>query len=152
MGLIDEDNLLMITGRKKELFKTSFGKYVAPQLIENKLKESLFIDNLMVVGENQKFVAAIIAPDFSHLKNWCKGKGIPYTTSAEMIQLPRIIKRFHKEIKKYNEELGDTQKIMRFHLVSTEWSIESGELTATLKLRRSYINKTYAAEIQKLFT
>jgi long-chain acyl-CoA synthetase len=152
MGLIDEDHLLKITGRKKELFKTSFGKYVAPQLIENKLKESLFIDNLMVVGENQKFVAALIAPDYNHLKNWCEGKGIPYTTNSEMIQLPRIVKRFHKEIKKYNEELGDTEKIMRFQLMDSEWTIESGELTATLKLRRTYINKNYAETIKKLFT
>jgi len=152
MGCIDKDNLLKITGRKKELFKTSFGKYIAPQLIENKLKESPFIDNIIVLGENQKFAAALIVPDFQHLKNWCKGKGISYTTDSEMIKLPRIIKRFLKEIKKYNEELGDTEKIMRFELMDSEWTIESGELTATLKLRRTFINKNHTEAIKKLFS
>jgi len=152
MGIIDDDHLLKITGRKKELFKTSFGKYIAPQLIENKLKESPFIDNIIVLGENQKFAAALIVPDFQHLKNWCKGKGISYTTDSEMIKLPRIIKRFLKEIKKYNEELGDTEKIMRFELMDSEWTIESGELTATLKLRRTFINKNHTEAIKKLFS
>jgi long-chain acyl-CoA synthetase len=151
MGLLDKEGLLKITGRKKELFKTSFGKYIAPQMIENKLKESPFIDNIIVLGENQKFAAALIVPDFAHLKMWCEAKGIKYLTTKEMIQLPRIINRFHKEIKKYNLELGDTEKIMRFELMDTEWTIESGELTATLKLRRSFIVKLYAEKISKLF-
>ncbi len=151
MGIIDDDLALKITGRKKELFKTSFGKYIAPQMTENKFKESPFIDNLIVLGENQKFAAALIAPDFYHLKNWCAIKGITYTNNKEMITLPRITKRFYKEIKKYNEELGDTEKIMKFDLVDTDWTIESGELTATLKLRRSFINKQYAGLICKLF-
>jgi len=152
MGHLDEDNLLKITGRKKELFKTSFGKYIAPQLIENKLKESSFIDNLIVLGENQKFAAALIVPDFAHLKVWCERKGIPYTTNSEMVQLPRIKKRYLKETKKYNEELGDTEKIMSFELMGFDWTIETGELTATLKLRRSFINKKYAEVICKLFS
>jgi long-chain acyl-CoA synthetase len=152
MGIIDNDNLLKITGRKKELFKTSFGKYIAPQLIENKFKESPFIDNLVVLGENQKFAAALIVPDFIHLKCWCEAKGIPYTTNKEIIELPRIKKRFQKEIKKYNEDLGDTEKIKSIELMDADWTIESGELTATLKLRRSYINKKYAEVICKLFS
>lgn len=151
MGHLDNDGMLVITGRKKELFKTSFGKYIAPQMIENKLKESPFIDNLMVVGENRKFAAALIVPDFNHLKTWCGIKQIPYTTNREMINLPRINKRFHKEVKKYNQELGDSEKIMRFELLDTEWTIESGELTATLKQRRSFINKKYEELIGKLF-
>jgi long-chain acyl-CoA synthetase len=151
MGLLDEDNMLKITGRKKEIFKTSFGKYIAPQMIENKLKESPFIDNLIVLGENQKFAAALIVPDFAHLKIWCDAKGIKYATTRELIQMPKVIKHFQDEIKKYNEELGDTEKIMRFELMDAEWTIESGELTATLKLRRSFINKLYAEKIKKLF-
>lgn len=151
MGILDESNMLKITGRKKEIFKTSFGKYIAPQIIENKMKESSFIDNLIVLGENQKFAAALIVPDFTHLKCWCEIKGIKYTTNKEMIELPRIIKRFHKEVKKYNEDLGDTEKIMRFELLDSEWTIESGELTATLKVRRSFINKKYAEKICSLF-
>jgi long-chain acyl-CoA synthetase len=151
MGNIDEDGMLKITGRKKELFKTSFGKYIAPQMIENKLKESSFIDNLIVLGENQKFAAALIVPDFSHLKCWCEIKGIPYTNNSEMIKLPRIINRYYKELKKYNEELGDTEKVVRFELMDAEWTIESGELTATLKLRRTFINTKYADIINNLF-
>ncbi|MFH0865260.1 MAG: long-chain fatty acid--CoA ligase [Bacteroidota bacterium] len=151
VGEIDEDGLLKITGRIKEIFKTSFGKYVAPQLIENQFKESSFIDNIMVVGENQKFPAAIIAPDFNHLKNWCAMKGIVYTTNEEMLEMPRIKKRFAKEMAKYNEHFGDTEKIKSYELISSEWSIETGELTATMKLRRKFINKKYEKEIEKLF-
>ncbi len=151
MGCIDKDNLLKITGRKKELFKTSFGKYIAPQMIENKMKESSFIDNIIVVGENQKFAAALIVPDFAHLRIWCEGKDIPYTTDREMINMKRIIYRFQKEVKKYNAELGDTEKVMKFELMDAEWTIQTGELTATLKLRRSFINKKYSELICKLF-
>jgi len=152
MGHIDEDGLLRITGRKKEIFKTSFGKYIAPQLIENKFRESPFIDNLIVLGENQKFAAALITPDFNHLKNWCEGKEIEYASNKEMLDLPRIKKRFLKEVKKYNESFGITEQIQKFELMDSEWTIESGELTATLKLRRTYINKKYAALICKLFS
>jgi long-chain acyl-CoA synthetase len=151
IGEIDQDGLLKITGRKKEIFKTSFGKYIAPQLIENKFKESPFIDNIMVVGENQKFAGALIAPDFNHLKNWCAYKGIVYTTNDEMLSLPRIKRRFAKEVAKYNEYFGDTEKIKSYDLIKTDWSIESGELTATLKLRRTYLIKKYATEIENLF-
>lgn len=151
IGVIDKDGLLKITGRKKEIFKTSFGKYIAPQLIENKFKESPFIDNIMVVGENQKFAGALIVPDFNHLKNWCAGKGIVYTTNDEMLEMQRIRRRFAKEIAKYNEYLGDTEKIKSYDLIKTEWSIESGELTATLKLRRTFLNKKYLKDIEILF-
>jgi long-chain acyl-CoA synthetase len=152
IGHIDEDGMLRITGRKKEIFKTSFGKYIAPQLIENKFKESSFIDNLIVLGENQKFAAALVIPDFNHLKNWCEGKGIEYLSNKEMLEMPRIKKRFLKEVKKYNESFGATEQIQKFELLDTEWNIESGELTATLKLRRTYINKKYAEVISKLFS
>lgn len=151
IGEIDSDGLLKITGRKKEIFKTSFGKYIAPQLIENKFKESSFIDNIMVVGENQKYAAALIAPDFGHLKNWCAAKGIVYTTNEEMLELPRIKKRFMKEVNHYNQFLGDTEKIKSHELLKDEWTIESGDLTATLKLRRNFMAGKYASEIQKLF-
>jgi long-chain acyl-CoA synthetase len=142
---------LKITGRKKEIFKTSFGKYVSPEMVENSLKESAFIDALMVVGENQKFAAAIIVPDFNHLRSWCQIKGIPYTSNAEMIALERIKKRFHKEIHKYNRHLGATEQIKAFELLDTEWTVDSGELTATLKLRRKLIAERYKDKIDKLF-
>ncbi|MDD5570827.1 MAG: AMP-binding protein, partial [Bacteroidales bacterium] len=151
IGCFDEDGLLKITGRKKEIFKTSFGKYISPQLIENKFKESPFIDNIFVVGENQKFAAAIIAPDFNYLQEWCERKEIDYTANKEMLNLPRIKKRFHKEVDIYNSHFGDTEQIKRFELVETEWTIESGELTATLKLRRTFMKRKYKDVISKIF-
>jgi long-chain acyl-CoA synthetase len=151
LGRIEPEGQLKITGRKKEIFKTSFGKYVSPEMVENKLKESPFIDALMVVGENQKYAAAIIAPDFNHLRSWCEIKGIPYTTNGEMITLERIEKRFHKEIHKFNKLLGATEQIKAFKLLDSEWTVDSGELTATLKLKRKFINEKYEAVIATLF-
>lgn len=151
LGRIESEGHLKITGRKKELFKTSFGKYVSPEMIENNLKESEFIDTLMVVGENQKYAAAIVVPDFAHLRSWCQIKGIPYTSNKEMIEMERIKKRFHKEIHKYNKHLGATEQIKAFELLPNEWTVDSGELTATLKLRRNLINERYKTEIEKLF-
>jgi long-chain acyl-CoA synthetase len=151
LGQLEPTGQLKITGRKKEIFKTSFGKYVSPEIVENRMKESEFIDALMVVGENQKFAAAIIVPDFTHLRTWCEIKDIPYTSNTEMIALERIQKRFHKEIHKYNRHLGAAEQIKAFELLSTEWTVDSGEITATLKLRRSIINERYKNSIDKLF-
>jgi len=151
LGQIEPEGHLKITGRKKEIFKTSFGKYVSPELVENKFKESPFIDALMVVGENQKYAAAIIAPDFNHLRSWCQIKNVPYTTNTEMIALERIQNRFHKEVLKINKHLGATEQIKAFELLDTEWTVDSGELTATLKLRRTFLNNKYKIIIEKLF-
>lgn len=151
LGRMEPEGHLKITGRKKEIFKTSFGKYVSPEMVENNLKESEFIDALMVVGENQKYAAAIVVPDFNHLRSWCQIKGIPYTSNTEMVAMERIQKRFHKEIHKYNKHLGATEQIKAFELLNTEWTVDSGELTATLKLRRSLINERYKSAIDKLF-
>jgi len=151
LGQIEPEGQLKITGRKKEIFKTSFGKYVSPEMVENRMKESEFIDVLMVVGENQKYAAAIIVPDFIHLRAWCEIKGIPYTTNKEMIALERIQRRYLKEIHKYNKHLGATEQIKAFELLDKEWTVDSGELTATLKLRRSLINERYKSVIETLF-
>ncbi|MFA5973865.1 MAG: long-chain fatty acid--CoA ligase [Lentimicrobiaceae bacterium] len=151
LGQIEPEGQLKITGRKKEIFKTSFGKYVSPEMVENRMKESEFIDVLMVVGENQKYAAAIIVPDFIHLRTWCEIKGISYTTNKEMIALERIQRRYLKEIHKYNKQLGATEQIKAFELLDKEWTVDSGELTATLKLRRSLINERYKPVIEKLF-
>jgi long-chain acyl-CoA synthetase len=151
LGRIEPEGQLKITGRKKELFKTSFGKYISPQPIEDKFKESLFIDQLIVLGEHQKFAGALIVPDFTFLKSYCSVKDIPYTTNAEMVRNPRIRKRFKVELDKYNATLGDTEKIKTWDLLNAEWTSESGELTPTLKLRRKFISKKYEKEISKLF-
>ncbi len=151
LGKFEPGGQLKITGRKKELFKTSFGKYVAPQLIEDKFKESIFIDNIIVLGENQKYVAALVVPDFNHLRAWCEYKEIEYSTNEEMINLPRIKNRFLKEIKKYNHFIGNTEQIKKHELLANEWSEESGELTPTLKLKRRFINSKYKVNIDRLF-
>jgi long-chain acyl-CoA synthetase len=151
LGHIEPEGHLKITGRKKELFKTSFGKYISPQPIEDKFKESLFIDQLIIVGENQKFAGALIVPDFTFLKAWCEVKEIPYTTNTEMINLPRIRKRFKKEIANYNSFFGDTEKIKSWDLLETEWTFDTGEITPTLKLKRKFIIQKYADLIAKLF-
>jgi len=151
LGHIETEGQLKITGRKKEIFKTSFGKYVSPQPIEDKFKESLFINQLIVVGENQKFAGALIEPDFVFLKAWCEVKEIPFTTNAEMIQLPRIRKRFQVEIDKYNKSFGDTEKIKSWDLLDTEWTFETGEITPTLKLKRNFISNKYRDRIALLF-
>ena len=151
LGKLEPEGQLRITGRKKEIFKTSFGKYVSPEMVENNLKESSFIDALMVVGENQKYAAAIIVPDFNYLRAWCEIKGLPYTSNTEMVAMERIQKRFHKEIHKYNKNMGATEQIKAFELLNTEWTVDSGELTATLKLRRALIHERYKTVIDKLF-
>jgi len=151
LGHIEPEGQLKITGRKKEIFKTSFGKYVSPQPIEDKFKESLFINQLIVVGENQKFAGALIEPDFTFLKAWCGVKEVPYTTNAEMVQLPRIRKRFQVEIDKYNKFFGDTEKIKSWDLLDTEWTFDTGEITPTLKLKRNFISNKYRERIALLF-
>lgn len=152
IGRLEENNLLRITDRKKLIFKTSFGKYIAPQPIENKFKESPFIDNMMVIGENQKFAAAIIVPDFTHLKSWCEVKGIEYTTNEEMVKLPRIKKRYQKEISKFNEFFGDTEKIRKIEILGHEWTVRTNELSATLKPRRSFLCEKYRGLIDSIYS
>ncbi len=151
LGRIEPEGHLKITGRKKELFKTSFGKYISPQPIEDTFKESLFIDQIVVLGEHQKFAGALIVPDFTFLRSYCQVKEIPYTTNAEMISLSRIHKRFQTEVTRYNRCLGDTEKIKSWDLLDTEWTFESGEITPTLKLKRNFISQKYADKIARLF-
>lgn len=150
-GCFDEDGLLKITGRIKEIFKTSMGKYISPVLIENKIKESPFIGEMLVIGEGQKFAAALIYPNFEHLRSWCQIKNIPYTKDEEMIKNKDVIIRYRKEIDMYNATLGDYEQIKKFELIAKEWTIESGEMTASLKPRRSRIMQNYAELVNKIY-
>lgn len=151
VGHIEESGHLRITGRIKEIFKTSMGKYISPALIENRFKESPFIDGVMVIGENQKFAAALIVPNFEHLRSYCKIKNIKYASDAEIISQKEIIQRFKKEIDHFNSFFGDTEKIKKFELTDHEWTVASGELTANLKLKRSFISQKYRAQIDKIY-
>lgn len=151
LGKFEPEGQLKITGRKKEIFKTSLGKYISPALLENRFKESPFIDSVLVVGENQKYAAALVVPDFDHLRSWCEIKKIPYTTDEDMLNKALIRKRFQKEIDEYNCYFGKTEQVMRFNLIETSWSVESGELTPSMKLRRNHIHRKYKDRIDGLF-
>ena len=133
------------------MFKTSGGKYVAPQPIENKLKESVVIEQVMIVGEGQKYAAALIVPSFMGLQDWCLHKEIPYTSDAEMITKPEVIDKFKREIEKANHGLAQYETVKKFKLIPNMWTVESGELTPTLKVKRKNITANYKAEIDSMF-
>jgi long-chain acyl-CoA synthetase len=151
IGKFTPEGQLMVTGRLKSLFKTSFGKYVNPQAIESKFTESPLIENMIVLGENKKFAAALIVPDFVYLKSWCLRQNIPYTNDEEMVKNPVIAKRYQEEVKKYNEIFGDYEKIKRYELLAEEWTQADGFLSPTLKIKRNVIQQHYAETIEKLF-
>jgi len=151
VGILDGDDMLKITGRVKEIFKTSMGKYISPVLLENKIKESPFIDQIMVIGENQKFAAALVVPDFEHMRTWCKIKSLPYTTNAEMIQNKEFRSRIKKELDCFNKQFGGTEQIKKFELIDHEWTVESGEITANLKLKRRTIHEKYKDMINAIY-
>lgn len=150
-GEFVEDKFLKITGRLKEIFKTSGGKFVAPNPIENKMKESFFIEHIMVVGENRRFVSAIILPEFEFLKRWCKGKKLKFDSNSEIIASEKVKERIMKEVNKYNKIFGHIQQIKKIILVADPWSVESGELTPTLKVKRSVVKEKYKNEIEKIY-
>ncbi len=152
VGKIDQDGHLIITGRKKETFKTSSGKWISPQPIENKLTASLFIDAAVVLGQNQKLPGALIVPDFEQLKLYCQQKGINYTTNDEMAATKLIRDLIKNEIDSVNKTLGHTEHIGPFCLITDEWSVNGGELSATLKVKRSVISEKYADKIEEMFS
>jgi long-chain acyl-CoA synthetase len=151
LGQIEPEGQLRITGRKKEMFKTAFGKYIVPTLVENKFTEHPMIDNILVVGENKQFAAALIVPEFGDMRSWCAREGIVYTTNEEMITHPKVQAKFRQLVDRYNKFFGDTEQVKRFKLIGYPWSVESGELTPTLKLKRNFIVKKFEEEIEALF-
>ena len=150
-GRFTAEGQLMITGRLKNIFKTSFGKYVNPEAIEVKFTESPFFENMVVFGENKKFAAALILPNFPYLRGWCDAHGIKYTVNEDMIQHPAIKKRIDAEVKKYNENFGDYEKIKKYKLIAGEWLVSNGFLSPTLKAKRKVVESNYAEEIEQLF-
>ncbi len=151
VGSFDKDSFLTITDRKKEIFKLSNGKYVSPQVIENKIKESFFIDQAMVIGEKEKYASALISPNFSQLHNWCLKNGIRFETNAELIQLPEVLELYQNEVNQVNQALGKAEHIKRFRLVGEEWSQQTGELSPTLKLKRKVLFAKYAKLIEEIY-
>jgi long-chain acyl-CoA synthetase len=151
IGEMVKGKFLKITDRKKEMFKTSGGKYIAPQYIENKLKESTIIEMAMVVGDGQKFPGALIVPNFDALREWCHHKNISYTTDAEMINQPKIIDKFQKELDHANEQFAQYERIKKTVLLPEAWTVEKGELTAKLSLKRKIIEGNYKSEIENIY-
>ncbi len=152
IGEIDADGFLKITDRKKEMFKTSGGKYVAPALIENELKQSRFIEQIMVIGEGEKMPAALIQPDFTFIKEWIKRKDKDVELDNKSIQKSDVvIARIQKEIDKANEHFGKWEQIKKFELTPDIWSIEGGHLTPTMKMKRKVIKEMYKDLIEKIY-
>jgi len=151
IGVIEDGRFLRITDRKKEMFKLSAGKYIAPQPIENKLKESMFIEQAMVIGENEKFASAIISPNFTYLHDWCSEHKIHFRDNKELIEIPEVIDRIAKEVNHVNKSLGEHEQIKRFRLITDEWSPQTGELSPTLKLRRNIIAEKYKDIIADIY-
>lgn len=151
IGEIGEHNILKITDRKKEIFKLSTGKYIAPQVVENRFKESNFIDQIMVVGENEKFASAIICPSFEFLHGWCFKNNITFRDNKDLIQIPEVIARFQQEVDKINGGLGQYRQLKKFELTCQEWLTETGELSPTLKVKRKFLKEKYKTKLDRLY-
>ncbi len=151
IGEIIDGRVLKITDRKKEIFKLSTGKYVAPQILENRAKESPFIDQILVVGEGEKFTAAIISPAFEFLHNWAARKKITYQNNVELVTNERVIKRYQREVDIINKDLGRSRQIRKWALTCRDWTTETGELSPTLKLKRKYLRELYTAKLNFLY-
>ena len=150
-GEFVDNKFLKITDRVKELFKTSGGKYVAPQVIENKMKESRFIEQICVVGENEKFVGALIVPSFLNLTEWATKNGVMLKNHEDMIRSADVQKLIKDEIDHLNIDFGQIEKIKKFKLLVDEWSIASGELTPTMKIKRKVVMQQYKKEIEEMY-
>jgi long-chain acyl-CoA synthetase len=146
-----DGKFLKITDRKKEMFKLSNGKYIAPQQIENKMKESFYIQQIMVVGENQKYASALIIPNYNALVEWAKKQKIHFQTQADLVKKPEIIRHFEEEVKSLNKKLNSSEQVKKIALLADEWTPNTGELTSTLKLRRKKIVEKYNEIVASLY-
>lgn len=151
VGKLIKGKFLKITDRKKEIFKNSAGKYIAPQLIENKFKESDLIEQIMIVGEGEKFVSAIISPNFNYLHYYASKYKLHYRDNSRLIKHEMIIKRMQREVTEYNKELGQVEQVKRFRMVCEPWSNQTGELSPTLKLRRRFLYKKYETILREIY-
>jgi long-chain acyl-CoA synthetase len=142
---------LKITDRKKELFKTSGGKYVAPQPIENKLKESPFVEQVLIVGAEKKFVGALIVPSFANLKVWMKEQGLSFTTNEDAINHPKVSELYKELVEGFNKFFNHVEQVKKFELLPREWSIETGEMTPKMSLKRKIIMEKYKGAIDRIY-
>ena len=152
IGVFEDGKYLKITDRKKELFKTSGGKYVAPQPIENKMKESPYVEQIMIIGADEKFVSALIVPSIPNLKDWMHKQNIPFTTNEAAVANPQVIE-FYKELTDaFNKYFNPVEQVKKFELLPQEWTTESGELTPTLKLKRKVITEKYKSAAERIYS
>ena len=150
-GEIVGDGFLKIKGRLGDIFKTSGGKFVDPQPIENKMKESFFIEHIMVVGEYRKFTAALIQPAFDFIKKWAEEKNLPLNTFEEIVHSDEVKKRIWREVQKYNKRFGHIEQVKKIALVPDVWSVETGELTPTMKVKRKFLLEKYREQIEHIY-
>lgn len=148
---IQDGRFLKITDRKKELFKTSGGKYVAPLPIENKLKESIYVEQVMVVGSEKKFVGALIVPSFPNLKDWCRQNNVAAKTGEEIIHHPAVIAMFKELVESFNKYFNHVEQIKKFELLSNEWSIDTGEMTPKMSIKRKVVLEKYRDAIERIY-
>ncbi len=146
-----ENGVLWITDRKKEIFKLSTGKYVAPQIVENRFKESPLIEQILVVGEGEKFAAAIISPNFHYLHGWCFKNNIKFRDNTDLVRHPKVLARYQEEVDKINTTLGRHRQVKKFELTCRDWTTETGELSPTLKLKRIYLKKLYKTKLDHIY-
>jgi long-chain acyl-CoA synthetase len=152
IGVFEDGKYLKITDRKKEIFKLSGGKYIAPQMIENKLKTSNLIEQVMVIGANEKFASALVLPNFTLLHDWCADQKIHFENNEELIKMPEVVEKIQKEVQIINKTLGSHEQISRIRLVCEEWSPATGELSPTLKLRRNVVAVKYQHLINDIYS
>lgn len=151
IGIFEDNKFLRITDRKKELFKTSGGKYVAPSAIENKLKESRFIEQVIVVGAGQKFVGALVVPSFASLKDWCEKNNVSFQSNEQVIKDPAVIAHYKDIVEGLNQYFNHVEQVKKFELLPREWSVESGEVTPKLSLKRKVIMEKYKDAIERIY-
>jgi long-chain acyl-CoA synthetase len=151
IGNMDADGFLSITDRKKELLKTSGGKLIAPQPIENKLKAHSLVGNAALVGDKHKFASVLISPNFAILESWAKVKGVAFTDRKDLVKQERVVARYQKIVDDVNCSLAPYETIKRMAVVADEWTVEGTELTPSMKLKRRVVEKKYAAEIEAFY-
>ncbi|RYY49002.1 MAG: long-chain fatty acid--CoA ligase [Chitinophagaceae bacterium] len=151
IGVFEDGKYLKITDRKKEMFKTSGGKYVAPQPIENKMKESPYVEQLIIVGADKKFVGALIVPSFSNLREWMQQEGIAFTNIDDAIRNPKVLAFYRDLIESFNKYFNHVEQIKKFELLPNEWSVDTGEMTPKLSLKRKIIMEKYREAVDRIY-
>lgn len=152
IGMMVDNKFLKITDRKKELFKTSGGKYVAPLPIESKLKESMYIETAMVIGAEQKYTGALIVPSFANLREWCRVNNIHYTTDEEIIKNEKVIEFYKELVESFNTYFNNVEQIKKFELLPHEWTVDSGEMTPKMSLKRKVIMEKYRDAVERIYS